>query len=1059
LQDQIFLMDAAEEGSIGFPVAISNLVIQGGQVNPNTGLVTSGGAFLWEAGTDGTGQLRLTNVNINGNTATDPGSPGLDDGGAMALFNTASVTTPAQVTITGSTIQSNQASSTGGGMALKGAISLTLSNSAVSGNKALGGGIQQGGGLIFSLGNNPLTGGTSSPSFIQHSTISANVAGSGGLGEGGAVYTEQTLTINQGSVITANSAGGVGGGIATALATTTDQVVISSSTITGNSTSGSGGGVEVDAGSNANLQLSFNRIIGNTANGGGNGLSNLGTGTVSATDNWWGCNEGPQPPSSGVSKCDTASGSTTFDPWIVLSHSASPNTVLRTDSATLTASFLQDHSGAPLSASNLGALIGIPITFNNAINGTLSNAQPVIQPDGTATATLTATALPTASADATVDHATVTATLKVQDFSVSVAPATVNIGSSTARLTITVTGSNTFNSVVTLACGTLPAGITCPSGSFNPPTVTGSGTSILTVNIDSSVAPGTYSIPVNGTSGADTRSGSGNLTLADFSLSISPSTETIILNQTATYTVTCSTTTGYSGSVQLSSSLSGTSFTPNPMPCPGTSQAAVTPATTGNFTLTVSGTALGVTRTAGASLIVQDFSVSVSSVTVNNGSSTASLTITVSSINGFNGVVTLSCGTMPAGITCPSGAFNPAAVTPPANGSVTSILTVNISSSVAPGAYGIPANGTSGGVTRSGTGTITQTSTVATPKSLVIIGSVQSNLAASGQTALFSVTVNGFTATATYCECVIGGQFPDNPSAIATLLANAFNGASGSPVTASASGGLLSLTAKAAGVALNISSADGGDQGGGIGGLSFIALPMIAGQGSIQMGIVGSVRDGSSSTFSATVNGSTASATYCECQVPGELGGQFPDNPTAMATLLANALNGASGSPVTASTSGFLTLTSKTQGAALTVTSSDDGAGLGGLGGISFLAMPAYSNQNTSSLAIIGSVRAGSNSTFSVTVNGFTASATYCECLIPGELSGQFPDNPSAMATILANAFNGASGSPVTASDSGGLLTLTSKTQGTVLTVTSNDDGAGLGGLGGISFIGVPQPQ
>jgi hypothetical protein len=587
LQDQIFVIDAAEEGSIGFPVALSNLVIQGGQANPAILGVTSGGAMLWEGGTDGTGQLRLTNVNLNGNTATDPGNPGLDDGGAMALFNTALVTTPAQVTITaGSVIQNNQALDAGGGIALKGAISLTMSNSTVTGNKALGGGVQQGGGLFFCVCNNAPSGATSSPSLIQGSTISANIAGSGSLGEGGGVYTDQALTINQGSVISGNSAGGAGGGIATALAGATDQVVISSSSITGNSTSGSGGGVQVNANSNANLQLTFNRIVGNSATGGGNGVSNLGTGTVSATDNWWGCTVGG--PVSGAG-CDTVSGTVTSSPWITLTNTASPSAVFIGAATTLTASFLQDSNNATLSASNLTPLVGLTVSYPRTVNGTLSQQQTTIQSTGTATATLTTSGSSTSSSDVKVDNATVTASVTLQDFSVSVANGTADFGASTGSLTVSVAGTNGFSGVVTLACGTpLPAGITCAG--FNPPTVTGSGNSTLTLNIATSVAAGTYTIPVNGTSSGVTRSGSGNITLATFTLVITPASQTISLGQQATFTVTCSTTTGFSGSVQLSSTLSGTSFSPNPVNCPGSSTLTVTPTTQGTFSVPVSGT-------------------------------------------------------------------------------------------------------------------------------------------------------------------------------------------------------------------------------------------------------------------------------------------------------------------------------------------------------------------------------------------------------------------------------------------------------------------------------------
>lgn len=67
-------------------------------------------------------------------------------------------------------------------------------------------------------------------------------------------------------------------------------------------------------------------------------------------------------------------------------------------------------------------------------------------------------------------------------------------------------------------------------------------------------------------------------------------------------------------------------------------------------------------------------------------------TITVTSLNGFSSSVLLSCVNPPSGITC-SFAANP--VLPPANGSVTSGLTVAVGSLVNPGTYSFLVQGTS----------------------------------------------------------------------------------------------------------------------------------------------------------------------------------------------------------------------------------------------------------------------------------------------------------------------------------------------------------------------------
>jgi leucyl aminopeptidase len=66
--------------------------------------------------------------------------------------------------------------------------------------------------------------------------------------------------------------------------------------------------------------------------------------------------------------------------------------------------------------------------------------------------------------------------------------------------------------------------------------------------------------------------------------------------------------------------------------------------------------------------------------------------------------VTLSCAGAPSGATC---AYAPATVTPPANGSVNSTLTISVGSGVAPANYSFGARGTSGSIFRESTITLT----------------------------------------------------------------------------------------------------------------------------------------------------------------------------------------------------------------------------------------------------------------------------------------------------------------------------------------------------------------
>jgi hypothetical protein len=81
------------------------------------------------------------------------------------------------------------------------------------------------------------------------------------------------------------------------------------------------------------------------------------------------------------------------------------------------------------------------------------------------------------------------------DFSISFAPATVTVSSpgASAMTTVTVTGSNGFNGVINFSaasCTGLPSESSC---SFSPASVTGSGTSVLTV---STTAPSSL-VPVS----------------------------------------------------------------------------------------------------------------------------------------------------------------------------------------------------------------------------------------------------------------------------------------------------------------------------------------------------------------------------------------------------------------------------------------------------------------------------------------------------------------------------------------------------------------------------------
>lgn len=150
---------------------------------------------------------------------------------------------------------------------------------------------------------------------------------------------------------------------------------------------------------NANsLTLKCNRIVGNTAGGLFNAANQP---SVTATQNWWGCNAGPN-----QSGCDTATGPNTNNPWLKLTLTAAPNPVTIGGNSQLTASLNTDSNGATASC-NLPDIT--PIAFS-ASAGTISNPAAHTSA-GNAGATYVPSAPGTTTVSTTVDNQTVNITV------------------------------------------------------------------------------------------------------------------------------------------------------------------------------------------------------------------------------------------------------------------------------------------------------------------------------------------------------------------------------------------------------------------------------------------------------------------------------------------------------------------------------------------------------------------------------------------------------------------------------------------------------------------------
>jgi kumamolisin len=259
-----------------------------------------------------------------------------------------------------------------------------------------------------------------------------------------------------------------------------------------------------------------------------------------------------------------------------------------------------------------------------------------------------------------------------------------------------------------------------------------------------------------------------------FTLSDSPSSLTITQGSSGTSTITVNDVNGFTGSVTLAASglPSGVTAAFGTNPTTGTSVLTLTAsatATTGTATVTITGTSGSLTATTTLALTVNStatpaFSVSASptSVTVTQGSSGTS-TITVTSTGGFNSATTLSASGLPSGVTA---AFSTNPVTPPANGSAASTLTLTASSSATVGIATVTITGTSGSTSHSTTIALTVNASSGTKNFTLSLSPSSFTIDDNGSvsTTLTVTSVNGFHSAVDLSV----NEFPTDVSATAS---------------------------------------------------------------------------------------------------------------------------------------------------------------------------------------------------------------------------------------------------------------------------------------------------
>jgi hypothetical protein len=448
------------------------------EVQQNGNLDFNGG--LMDSDTGAYGYITLVDdIFANG---TAPGGPG---GGVFTgddIIGQGSsgtyVTGNGVLEIDNCTFSGNISEESGGALSVGYYVPMILSGDTFSGNGIPKSSAEQqdaaasgeGGAVEFTtdstVGNAPET-------TIANSTFNGNYgthSGSAGSpSNGGGVYAANAIEITN-SVFTNNKAGDGGGGIFMSTDDYTSGGAVFAASIVGNvlidNTATYGGAINLiseltgaanTTGTTATVQ--YNTIYGNSGNGNTSGIA-LGNfnntaehyqnAAVTATDNFWGCNTGPN-----TTGCDSAQvegtqgGTLTVSPYAVVTAALSAASVPENSQITLTGYLDSDSNGTAIG--NLSGFTGLSAGLQISLGGSpiaSSNAST----DSAASASLSATPSGSGSGYATftIDNATVT-----EDFTVTPPAPSANNQSvsvaydSSVGITLTASGQGTITYSVT----------------------------------------------------------------------------------------------------------------------------------------------------------------------------------------------------------------------------------------------------------------------------------------------------------------------------------------------------------------------------------------------------------------------------------------------------------------------------------------------------------------------------------------------------------------------------------------------------------------------------------
>jgi hypothetical protein len=208
------------------------------------------------------------------------------------------------------------------------------------------------------------------------------------------------------------------------------------------------------------------------------------------------------------------------------------------DSVALTCSGLPaaaSCSGSPVTPASTGTTATVTVTVGSSVTA------------GTYVFTITGSSgIATHSVQATLIVASSTG----PDFTIgltSTSQAVIQGGNAVYAVSVAPVGS--FSGNVTVTCSGLPAGVNC---SASPSTASVPGSTTISFMVPSTVAQGTYSFTITGTSGSTSHSQTASLAVGTLAATVTPGTSgTVQVGSSASFTITVSSTNSASGIVSF----------------------------------------------------------------------------------------------------------------------------------------------------------------------------------------------------------------------------------------------------------------------------------------------------------------------------------------------------------------------------------------------------------------------------------------------------------------------------------------------------------------------------